>query len=153
MSVQNFSSLARLEVPEKFLWWVGWGVQSHFRVKPNRCVEVRLGLGFWQYMQLLQRLEHIYKPVHGFLDFLFSLFSIRVYRGLTKDSSDQWTMNNQFLYVSLIFRGVKGLFRKFCAWVFCNWSISFSNLSNHQYFLSRLLIWTASIFKLAFVNM
>ena len=20
----NFSSLARLEVPEKFLWWVGW---------------------------------------------------------------------------------------------------------------------------------
>ena len=34
----NFSSLARLEVPEKFLWWGGWGVQSHFRVKPNRCV-------------------------------------------------------------------------------------------------------------------
>ena len=21
----NFSSLAHLEVPEKFLWWVGWG--------------------------------------------------------------------------------------------------------------------------------
>ena len=38
----NFSSLARLEVPENF---VGGG---HFRVKPNRCVEVRLrlGLGF-----------------------------------------------------------------------------------------------------------
>ena len=50
MSVPNFSSLARLEVPEKFLWvggwWVGWGLQSHFHVKPNRCVEVRLG--FWQ---------------------------------------------------------------------------------------------------------
>ena len=42
----NFSSLARLEVPEKFVWWVvgGWGLQSHFRVKPNRCV--RLGWGF-----------------------------------------------------------------------------------------------------------
>ena len=41
----NFSSLARLEVPEKFLWWWvvggGWGLQSHFHVKPNPCVEVR----------------------------------------------------------------------------------------------------------------
>ena len=44
----NFSSLARLEVPEKFVWWVGggWGLQSHFRVKPNRCVEVEVRLGF-----------------------------------------------------------------------------------------------------------
>ena len=41
----NFSSLARLEVPEKFLWWGrwgGWGLQSHFRVQPNNCVEVVL---------------------------------------------------------------------------------------------------------------
>ena len=30
--------------------WVGWGLQSHFHVKPNRCVEVRLG--FWQYLSL-----------------------------------------------------------------------------------------------------
>ena len=47
----NFSSLARLEVPEKFLWvgggwWVGWGMQSHFRVKPNRCVVLCWGWGF-----------------------------------------------------------------------------------------------------------
>ena len=47
----NFSSLAGLEVAEKFLWGVGgvggWGgLHSHFRVKPTRCVEVRLGLGF-----------------------------------------------------------------------------------------------------------
>ena len=37
----NFNSLARLEVPEKFVWWVGggWGLQSHFRVQPNNCVE------------------------------------------------------------------------------------------------------------------
>ena len=43
----NFSSLARLEVPEKFLWVVvggGWGLQSHFRVKPNHLL--RLGWGF-----------------------------------------------------------------------------------------------------------
>ena len=40
----NFSSLARLEVPEKFLW-VG-GVHSHFRVKPNRCVVLCWGWGF-----------------------------------------------------------------------------------------------------------
>ena len=40
----NFSSLACLEGPEKFLWWVvgGWGLQSHFHVKPNCCVEVRV---------------------------------------------------------------------------------------------------------------
>ena len=42
----NFSSLARLEVPEKFLWVVGWGVHSHFRVKPNRCVVLCWGWGF-----------------------------------------------------------------------------------------------------------
>ena len=45
--MQNFSSLARLEVPEKFVWWVGGGgLESHFHVKPNRCVEVRVRLGF-----------------------------------------------------------------------------------------------------------
>ena len=43
----NFSSLARLEVPEKFLWGgVGSGVESfYFQIQP--CVEVRLG--FRQY--------------------------------------------------------------------------------------------------------
>ena len=46
----NFRSLAHLEVPEKFLWGVGWGggggggLHSHFHVKPNRCVV--LGFGF-----------------------------------------------------------------------------------------------------------
>ena len=44
----NFSSLAGLEVPEKFV--VGWGggmggLHSHFHVKPNRCVEVRVRVG------------------------------------------------------------------------------------------------------------
>ena len=43
----NFSSLARLEVPEKFVWvGGGWGLQSHFHGQPNRCVEVRVRLGF-----------------------------------------------------------------------------------------------------------
>ena len=27
-------------------WWVGWGLQSHFRVKPNRCVVLCWGWGF-----------------------------------------------------------------------------------------------------------
>ena len=40
----NFSSLARLEVPEKFVWGGGWDLLSHFHVKPNRCVDVRLGV-------------------------------------------------------------------------------------------------------------
>ena len=34
----NFSSLARLEVPEKFCGGVGGALHSHFHVKPNRCV-------------------------------------------------------------------------------------------------------------------
>ena len=47
----NFSSLAGLEVAEKFVWGGVWGgvcggcgtggvgcLHSHFRVKPNRCV-------------------------------------------------------------------------------------------------------------------
>ena len=43
----NFSSLARLEVPEKFVWGGGGGgLQSHFHVKPNRCVVLCWGWGF-----------------------------------------------------------------------------------------------------------
>ena len=44
----NFSSLARLEVPEKFVWggWGGWGgvgfAQSLY-CQTQPCVEVRLG--------------------------------------------------------------------------------------------------------------
>ena len=42
----NFSSLAGLEVAEKFVWgWGGGGLHSHFHVKPNRCVEVRVRAG------------------------------------------------------------------------------------------------------------
>ena len=39
----NFSSLARLEVPEKFVWG-GWGLHSHYIVKHN--LVLRLGWGF-----------------------------------------------------------------------------------------------------------
>ena len=45
----NFSSLARLEVPEKFLWWVGWGrVGGVCKVifVSNPTVVLRLGWGF-----------------------------------------------------------------------------------------------------------
>ena len=55
MSLPNFSSLARLEVPEKFLWWmggwgvVGWGLHSHYIVKPN--LVLRLGWGFDNYLE------------------------------------------------------------------------------------------------------
>ena len=45
----NFISLARLEVPEKFVsgGWVGgvgWGLHSHYIVKPD--LVLRLGWGF-----------------------------------------------------------------------------------------------------------
>ena len=30
------------EAAVEFLWWVGWGLQSRFRVQPNHCVEVVL---------------------------------------------------------------------------------------------------------------
>ena len=37
--------LRRTEAAVEFLWWVGWwwwGLQSHFRVQPNNCVQVVL---------------------------------------------------------------------------------------------------------------
>ena len=43
----NFSSLAGLEVAEKFLWGGGGGgLHSHFHVTPNRCVVLCWGWGF-----------------------------------------------------------------------------------------------------------
>ena len=43
--MQNFSSLAGLEVAEKFVWGVGWvGLQSHFHVQRNCSVEVEVVL-------------------------------------------------------------------------------------------------------------
>ena len=37
----NFSSLARLEVPEKFVWGVGWFAESFScQTQPLCCVEV-----------------------------------------------------------------------------------------------------------------
>ena len=58
----NFSSLARLEVPEKFLWVVGggWGLQSHLRVKPNRCVVLCWGWGFDNLLNLLKLIKTYY---------------------------------------------------------------------------------------------
>ena len=41
----NFSSLAGLEVAEKFLGW-GGGLHNHFHVKPNRCVVLCWDWGF-----------------------------------------------------------------------------------------------------------
>ena len=45
----NFRSLARLEVPEKFLWCglgVGWFVKSFScQTQPLCCVEVRVRVG------------------------------------------------------------------------------------------------------------
>ena len=39
--VSNSWDIADIE----FVWW---GMRSHFRVKPNRCVGVEVRLGFWQ---------------------------------------------------------------------------------------------------------
>ena len=44
----NFSSLARLEVPEKFLWWwwvVGFAKSFSCQTQPLCCVEVRVRVG------------------------------------------------------------------------------------------------------------
>ena len=42
----NFSSPARLEVPEKFLWWVGWGGVCKVIFVSNPTVVLRLGWGW-----------------------------------------------------------------------------------------------------------
>ena len=42
----NFSSLARLEVPEKFLWWGGWGGVCKVIFMSNPTVVLRcVGVG------------------------------------------------------------------------------------------------------------
>ena len=41
----NFSSLARLEVPEKFVWWVVVGGVCKVIFMSNSTVVLRLGLG------------------------------------------------------------------------------------------------------------
>ena len=38
----NVVVLRLTEAAVEFLWWVGWGLQSHFRTQPNNCVEVVL---------------------------------------------------------------------------------------------------------------
>ena len=42
----HFSSLARLEVPEKFVWWVVVGGVCKFIFMSNPTVVLRLGLGW-----------------------------------------------------------------------------------------------------------
>ena len=45
----NFSSLGRLEVPEKFLWWggvVGWGGVCKVIFVSNPTIVLRLGWGW-----------------------------------------------------------------------------------------------------------
>ena len=59
MSVPNFNSLARLEVPEKFLWGCGVGgvCKVIFVSNPTTvlrlCYVVLLGLGLWQKLKLI----------------------------------------------------------------------------------------------------
>ena len=40
----NFRSLARLEVPEKFVWWVVFAKSFSCLTQPLCCVEVRVGV-------------------------------------------------------------------------------------------------------------
>ena len=44
--MSNFSSLARLEVPEKFVWWVVGGGVCKVIFMSNPTVVLRLGLGW-----------------------------------------------------------------------------------------------------------
>ena len=51
----NFSSLARLEVPEKFVWWVGGGVcKVIFMVNPTIVLRLGLGWGFDKFTFYIQ---------------------------------------------------------------------------------------------------
>ena len=62
MSVPNFSSLARLEVPEKFLWWWmvgGWGVVCKVIFMSNPTVVLRLGSGLDNYGWLSCAVPHL----------------------------------------------------------------------------------------------
>ena len=54
----NFSSLGRLEVPEKFLWWVGWGgvggvCKVIFVSNPTVVLRLGWGWGFDNFIKML----------------------------------------------------------------------------------------------------
>ena len=73
----NFSSLAGLEVAEKFLWgvggWggVGWGgLHSNFHVKPNRCVVLCWG---WGFDNNPDQVSNMYDSVCTFLDHMYTI--------------------------------------------------------------------------------
>ena len=61
----NFSSLARLEVPEKFVWWVGGGVcKVIFMVNPTVVLRLGLGWGFDNYF-LIDQVD-VFCPIDSF---------------------------------------------------------------------------------------
>ena len=106
----NFSSLARLEVPEKFLWWGGvvvgwWGLQSHFHVKPN--LVFRLGWGFenyidWQFYNTCQR-KRILDCVRNLSkNYVISRLGQNKQKGTKKMSEcPNWHGQSAFLWVSI----------------------------------------------------
>ena len=59
----NFSSLARLEVPEKFVWWVVVGGVCKVIFMSNPTVVLRLGWGFDN--MFLFNVEHIFSGIRG----------------------------------------------------------------------------------------
>ena len=58
----NFRSLARLEVPEKFVWGVGWFAKSFScQTQPLCCVEVRVRVGVLTILDTSMFLKDIQK--------------------------------------------------------------------------------------------
>ena len=61
---QNWVSYSWDIADIEFVWGGWWGLQSHFIVKPNHCVEVRLGV--WQYQNMALNMTNLraLEPCH-----------------------------------------------------------------------------------------
>ena len=64
----NFSSLARLEVPEKFLWVGGWGGVCKVIFVVNPTVVLRLGWGFDNFTTSLELRQSKYFALEKHLE-------------------------------------------------------------------------------------
>ena len=97
----NFSSLARLEVPEKFVWWwVGGGVcKVIFMVNPTVVLRLGLGWGFDNTYKYIKRSEVLISLILSLLVVkrnIFTYFTENKYT-LTENGKEKDNLNNELV--------------------------------------------------------
>ena len=100
--ISNSWDIADIE----FVWWGGvggWGLQRHFHVKPNRCVEVRLG--FWQF-NIDKKVSSEWQHFDSVKIFLYQHNIIGIFISFVKGGLDPFTL--QLVVQHSIYYGLAG---------------------------------------------